>query len=392
MQLLALSAVHFIVDLFAGMPPAILPAIRDEFGWTLSRGASVLVVLYLTCNGVQVLTGHVRSNERRPLLLHLGLILSAGICMLGMLPTGAGAFGGMIVLGSISGVGIAVVHPAGLRGVHRLKRISPSVSTSVFMAGGFLGYASGGGIAAVLVSRYGFSGLYPLAACSLVGVLAIILLKIRLAVEPKGPKEAENDASDTCGLRFWAIFAMAMPAAVSTTLLAFLVPTVLDDLGFELTFGGYSTTLFGLGGVVGSFVWAYIARRRGELNCTVAALSLVFPFLLIYLLFMENRTAMWLLFGAGFCAMSAYTLMITLSRRAAGPTLGLRMGVMVGGTWALAYIAFWALSFAAEHFGFSPRTILNLTPWGYLISGVFGIFILLKARVPSKAGQNAHDA
>ncbi len=385
--MLTLAAVHFIVDLFAGMTPAILPAIRDEFGWTLSQGASVLVVLYLTCNGVQVLTGRVRSNERRPLLLHLGLILSAGICLLGALPTGAGAFGGMIVLGIISGVGIAVVHPAGLRGVHRLKRISPSVSTSVFMAGGFLGYASGGGIAAVLVSRYGFSGLYPLAACSLVGILAIILLKIRLAVEPKAPKapdEGENNAPKACGLRFWAIFAMAMPAAVSTTLLAFLLPTVLDDLGFELTFGGYSTTLFGLGGVVGSFVWAYIARRRGELNCTVAALFLTLPFLLIYLLLIENRTAMWLLLGTGFCAMSAYTLMITLCRRVKGPTLGLRMGVMVGGTWALAYIVFWALSFAAEHFGFSPRTILNLTPWGYLISVGFGAYLMLKERAATQ--------
>jgi hypothetical protein len=49
MQLLALAGVHFIVDLFAGMPPAILPAILDEFGWKLSRGALVLAVLYSKC-------------------------------------------------------------------------------------------------------------------------------------------------------------------------------------------------------------------------------------------------------------------------------------------------------------------------------------------------------
>jgi FSR family fosmidomycin resistance protein-like MFS transporter len=392
MQLLALSGAHFTVDLFAGMIPAILPAIRDEFGWGLPRGASVLVVLYLTCNGVQVLAGHLRPRERRPFLLHLGLILSAGICLLGLLPTGQGALAGMLLLGIVSGAGIAVVHPEGLRGVHRLKHISPSVSTAVFMAGGFLGFASGGGIAARLVLSYGFKGLYPLAACSLFGMLAIILLKIRLAVEPRVPGKAAPGIAETSGLQFWAIFAMAMPAAVSTTLVTFLIPTVLDDLKFELTLGGYATTLFGMGGAVGSFVWAYIARRRGELVCTIAALLLTLPFLLAFLLLIESSAAIWLLIGAGFCAMSAYTLMITLSRHATGPMIGLRMGAMVGGTWALAYIAYWGLTFAADRCGFSTRSILNLTPWGYLLSGGFGVFVLLKVgAAPCGRPQSAGD-
>jgi len=378
--LLALAAVHFVVDLFSGMTPAILPAIRDEFGWGLSQGASVLVVLYLTCNGVQVLAGHMRSRNRRPLLLHIGLILSASICLLGLLPAGKGAFAGMLLLGAVSGVGIAIVHPEGLRGVHRLKRISPSVSTAVYMAGGFVGFASGGSIASLLVSNYGFQGLYPLAACALVGMSAIILLKIRLAVEPATPGEAGLGTDETGRLQFRAIFSMAIPAAVSSTLIAFLIPEVLADLQFELTFGGYSTTLFGLGGAAGSFVWAYIARRRGELVCAIAALFLAIPFLTAYLLLIETRAAIWLLIGAGFCAMSAYTLMITLSRHARGPTLGLRMGAMVGGTWALAYIIYWGLTFARDLFGISTQSILNLTPWGYLLSGGFGVFVLLKVR------------
>ena len=151
MQLLALASVHFVVDLFSGMPPAILPAIREEFTLSLSRGGFVMVALYLTCNGVQVLTGHVRAGKRRPLLLHLGLLLSAGVCLVGILPKGAGAYPSMLLLAVVSGIGIALVHPEGLRGVHRLKRIPPAVSTAVFMAGGFLGYASGGAVSAFLL-------------------------------------------------------------------------------------------------------------------------------------------------------------------------------------------------------------------------------------------------
>jgi FSR family fosmidomycin resistance protein-like MFS transporter len=384
MQLLALAAVHFIVDLFSGMLPAILPAILDEFEWKLSRGAFVLVALFLTCNGVQVLTGHVRSDKRKPLLLHIGLLLSAGICLIGILPRGSGGFGAMVLLAVVSGLGIAVVHPEGLRGVHRLKRIPPAVSTAVFMAGGFLGYASGGGISALLVDHYGFAGLYPLVIFSVVGIAAVILLKIRLAVEPKVVNERVSVTPGIYRLPFWFIFAMAMPAAVSTTILASLLPTVLvDELGFDLAFGGFSTMMFGLGGAAGSFFWAYAARKKNELACTIAALLLALPFLLVYLVLIKYGAAIYLLLGTGFCTISAYTLMITLSRHATGPTLGRRMGVIVGGTWALAYVFFMVLLRAAETFDIGIQTILNLTPWGYLISSAFGLYVLLKVRRPA---------
>jgi FSR family fosmidomycin resistance protein-like MFS transporter len=386
MQLLVLAGVHFVIDLFSGMPPAILPAIQDEFALTLSQGGLVLVALYLTCNGVQVLTGHVRPEKRQPLLLHLGLLLGAGICLLGILPRGAAALPSMIVLAIVSGFGIAFVHPEGLRGVHRLKRIAPAVSTAVFMAGGFLGYASGGAVSAFLVSRFGFRGLYPLVICSLFGIVMVVLLRVRLAVEPREKERRTRDegrATTRPSVPFWLIFVMAMPAAVSTTIISSLLPTVLNELGFELTFGGYSITMFGLGGAVGSFAWAWIAHKKGELKCTVAALFLTFPFLLAYLLLIENKPAIWILLGAGFCTVSAYTLMITLSRHATGPTLGRRMGVMVGGTWALAYVFFMALLLAAERLHFSTTVLMNLTPWGYLCSGLLGVFVMLKMRALS---------
>jgi len=382
MQLLALAGVHFLIDMFAGMLPAILPAIRDEFGLSLSLGGLVLAALYMTSNGIQPLIGHMRADRRRPLFLHLGLILGASICLLGALPRGGGAFAIMILLAVVSGCGIAIVHPEGLRAVHWLRSIPPAISTAVFMAGGFLGYASGGAISALLVSRFGLKGLYPLALCPVIGIVMVIFLRIRLAVERKVHNKNEAQTEEN-RLPFWLIMAMAMPAAVSTTILVALLPTVLGELGFELTFGGFSTMMFGLGGAVGSFVWANIAHKKGELNCSIAALFLVVPFLVAYLVLINNKMAIWILFGAGFCAISAYILMITLSRYATGLSLGQRMGFMAGGTWALASIVFIALLPAIEHF--DPNVILKFTPLGYLFSGAFGFFIMLKVQSFTRA-------
>jgi FSR family fosmidomycin resistance protein-like MFS transporter len=375
MQLFVLAGVHFFIDLFASMLPAILPAIRDEFSLSLSRGGLVLVVLMMTCNGVQPLVGHMRAHKRRPLFLHLGLIIAASICLLDVLPRGNSAFALMILLAVISGFGIAIVHPEGLRAVHWLGRISPAISTAVFMAGGFLGYASGGAVSAFLVSRYGLEGLYPLILCPVIGIVMILLLRVRLAVERKG-REKDRAQIENRRLSFWLIMAMSIPAAISTTILANLLPTVLNELGFKLTFGGFSTTMFGLGGAVGSFVWAYIAGRKGELKCSIVSLFLVIPFMVAYLLFIENKMAILMLFGAGFCAVSAYILMITMSRHAAGLSLGQRMGFMVGGTWAFANIVFMVLLRPAEHYG--SIALLRFVPLGYLFSALIGIYLVFK--------------
>jgi FSR family fosmidomycin resistance protein-like MFS transporter len=394
MHLFVLSSVHFCIDMFPSILPAILPAILKEFSLSLSKGGLVMAVMYLTCNGVQPLTGHLRANKRKPLFLYLGLVLGTVICLLDVLPREGGAFAGMIVLAVISGFGIAIVHPEGLRGVHRLKSIKPAVSTAVFMAGGFFGAASSGAISAFLVSRFGLRGLYPIMLLPVVGIVLVLLLKVRLAVERTAyVKDAALQAApagvsrravrEQPLLRFWSIFFMAMPAAVSTTIIALLLPTALNELGFRLTFGGLSATMFGLGGAVGSFVWAHIAHRKGELKCTIAALFLAVPFIVSYLLFINSRMAIWVLFGAGFCAISAYILMITLSRSAAGLTLGHRMGFMVGGTWGLAYVVFMALLPAAERFG--ADVVLKFSPLGYLLSGAFGLYIMLKTQRPKPA-------
>ena len=377
MQLLVLSAVHFLIDMFAGMLPPLLPVIREEFALSLSLGGLLVIALNMTSNGVQVLTGHMRARKRRPLFLHIGLIVGAGICLVGVLPRSGGAFAALLLLSTVSGIGIAAVHPEALRAVHHLRRIPPAVSTAVFMAGGFLGYASSGVVSTVLVSRFGLRGLYPLILCPAVGILLVIFLRIRLAVEPKVRNTNKRDGYEN-RLPFWFIFAMAMPAAVSTIVLASLLPTVLNEIGFELTFGGFSATMFGLGGAVGSFIWAGIAHKKGELRCSVIAFFLTVPFLVAYLIFMDKTTAIWMMFGTGFCSISAYTLMITLARDTTGPNLGRRMGFMVGGTWGLANIVFLALLPAIEYLG--ADTILKFTPVGYVLSAVFGLFIMFWVR------------
>jgi len=376
--------VHFTVDMLGNMLPSILPAVRSEFAISLSLGAFVLAALTITANGIQLFTGRLRSEHTRPLFLHLGMALAVCICLLPALPKSALGVSILIFLAVICGGGIGIVHPEGLRGIHTLTRIPPAISTAVFMTGGFLGFAGGGAISTALVSRFGLSGLYPLLLCPIFGILMVMLLRIRLAVESI-PTRAATPRPAKNSLDFRLLLIMAIPAAVSTTLIAMLLPTQLKELGFALTFGGFSATMFGLGGALGSFVWAAIAHRKGELLCSTLAFLFAGPFAFAYLLLLNNTWAIWIVFAAGFFAFAAYILLITLARYAAGAGLGSRMAWIVGGTWLFASIVFMPIAAAADRFG--TAQVMQYAPLGYLLSGLFGIHLLLKTRTSPHQNQ-----
>jgi FSR family fosmidomycin resistance protein-like MFS transporter len=102
-RLVVLSGVHFLVDMFGNMLPAILPVVRERFSLSLSVGGFVLAALTLTANGVQMLTGHMRADRHRPLFLHVGLLLAASICVMALAPRSGAGVATIVALGIISG-------------------------------------------------------------------------------------------------------------------------------------------------------------------------------------------------------------------------------------------------------------------------------------------------
>jgi FSR family fosmidomycin resistance protein-like MFS transporter len=374
--------------MFGNVLPAILPVIRKDFQATLVVGGFVLASVPLASNIVQILTGHLRPHKTTPFFLYVGVILSASICLMALAPKSAGGIVLLLVLGMISGSGVAVAHPEGLRAVHALDRISPALSTAVFMTSGFFGFASGGAFSAGLVASYGLKGLYPLALCLIGGIAAILLSKVRLAVDHEDATPNGTVAEPTPeALPFWKVLVIGLPAAVSTTVILQLTPTHLHELGFTLTFGGVSTAMFGWGSAVGPFFWAALAHRKGDLPCSLWAFVLAAPFILLYLFFIQHAAAAWLLLGVGFSSMSAYVLTISLARNARGWSLGRRMAFIVGGTWGIAQVIFMILARVAGWVGTGP--ILDLTPAGYILSGLCAFYVLRQhpGAVPARPGR-----
>jgi len=376
-QLLIVTSIHFYVDIFASMMAALLPEVREIFHLSLTRGLELIVILGLVCNGMQILTGHLRAQKQRPVFMPLGLILGSSMSFLAILADMDNYRLYLYLMVIVSGTGIALVHPEGLRAIHNLEKIPSSISTAVFMTGGFVGYAGGAWISTEIVIRWGMKGLLWLPVCTIMSVVMMVIMKIRLAVETEEDNENTRQvAPDVYRIPFWPIFVMTVFSSISTTVIVGMLPTLLNELEFALDFGGFSVMVLGVAGAIGSLAWGGWAHRKGELQCCVWALFLGLPFFVAYQFLLGERGAFWVLVPAGFCSVAAYPLMVTLARHCQWSSLGQRMALVVGGAWGIAAVALWIVGPIAEHIG--VKTVMNFAWLGYLTAGIIGIYLKTK--------------
>ncbi len=368
-QLLALSLAHIAIDFFAGGLHVIMPAFQESFGFSIAIGIALLSIFNLTCNFIQVSIGHTRSHQSKPFFLPIGLIFVAAISLVVFLPKQSNSWLYMIPLIVISAAGVAVTHPESLRAIHRFDKIRPSVVSAIYMNCGFIGFALGGYISSLLISIFGLKGLLLLLVLPVIGLISVFAAKIKLPVETE--MESLSSAHNITSYPFPLVMMMAVPFTIATVILSAFLPQHIAKLDLELTYGGIVIMTFIAGSALGTFFWASIAHKIGELKVIIISLILGVPFIYIYLLNIENKLALiWLLAG-GFCSGAAFSLIVTLGRFAKGLNLGSRMGFVVGGSWGIASAFLLILGPAAKRFGTAP--ILYTAPMFYLFSAVIGI-------------------
>lgn len=373
---MAVSGVHMLADLFSNVLPPLLPAVRQHFRLSLFEGSILVVVLLLSSNWLQLVAGYLRSHTRDRWFMYIGLVLASAVTAMGLVPQGSGALWWLCGLAAVTGAGIAMVHPDALRAVHGLDRLPGSVATGGFMASGFAGYAIAGWVSTSLVQRWGLIGLPVLALLPLVGILGLWRMRIRPALETR-----DEGANLQHGqVPFWMVMAMAIPAGIAMTTFGTLLPTrLVDELGFDLRFGGLSAAVYGMGGAIGSVLWAMAANRLGDLLAAVLAMAVVGPSIGLYLLFMNRPATIVLLFVVGFFSFAAYILLVAVAKSAKGASLSMRMAWIVGGTWGVSNLAFLGLARLADVYG--TLVVMAVSPAGYLVAVAFGWFILRRSKV-----------
>ncbi len=365
-QLGALAALHFTVDMLSGTLPGFLPVLRDHYGLSLTVGSMLVSLCAFSSNTVQLLVGGLRRRAIWPRLVQAGVLLGSLICFVGLVPQGAGAVWMLSILMLVVGTGVALLHPEGLRGVCAIDpaSIPPGVATSLFMLSGFFGYATGPLLGGWLVETGGFSGLFWLYLWIVPLLWIFHRARVRLAVEENGggvrPQAHSSRAVPTSPLTFWEIFLIATLINTGCIVIQALLPTYLNGYGFSLIFGGVSAMLFGAGAGLGAFATSFIVRRHSTLRVIQLEIAAGIPLLLLYLLLAGQGWAAVLVFFAGALVGAGFPQLVVLARSAPnGPSLGARMGLIVGGTWGISGVILLGVGAMGDRFGLEPAMLTS---------------------------------
>ncbi|MGE4286532.1 MAG: MFS transporter [Phycisphaerae bacterium] len=359
----SLTFIHSIVDSFPGMTGAILPAMREHFSLSLKTGVAIMSVLHIVCNFSQVFAGNLRRDKQKPLFIPIGVFLASTLALMGLLPQ-AGIYYSLSALMVISGIGIAITHPEALRAIHDIDEtgINPSLATSIFMMGGFCGFASSGYFGSVLVQRWGLASLSCLVLLPVAGVFILSRSRITLAIDNPSKPKTNN------GINFWLVFTAALPFNIAMMCLTQLVPSLLGEVGYSLKQGGIASMMFAAGSAFGSLGWSIIAKKIGQINTIIISVFSGLIFLFRYLAAIESNH-IWMLLLVGFTTGSAFPFIVTIARNARGMVIGQRMGYIVGGAWGVASLVMIYAGRLAEHIGL--QAVLNAMPWLFMLSGIF---------------------
>ena len=368
-QLLALTLAHAATDTFGGLVAPVLVPMRDHYGLAIPLLIFVSSLLGFSSNVFQILVGHLHASWKSPALICLGVLLAGTAVFITFLPPGPLCLLWMSLIALAAGFGIATVHPEGLRAVHGLDKIPSSLSTAVFMVAGFLGFSCGALLSSALTEHFGLHSIAWLYGLAPVAAAPLFFSGIRLPIDSgtEQAKSALEQKENIPHVPFLPLFITAATLATCSQIQATLLPSHLfKEVGYSLSFSGFSFTLFGIGGMVGAITWGTLAPRLGHLRVLLISTVAGAPLTLLYLLLapVSKMDAALLAFTA-FIVYTGFPLCITLARYADSPLrFGQRMGIICGGSWGIAAVVLWILGPISEHTGMGP--LLHLVWIGYL--------------------------
>ncbi len=346
---LALALTHSIVDMVGGMLPSALPNLMAKFDTQLLGGTSILLVFALGANGGQLLVGIAANKWRAPrCLIVMAPILTCAPLFMGWIDS----YVTLCWLLLAGGFALAIYHPMGLTEVQRLRSLPRGLGVSIFLSAGFCGWACGSYLSAWIIETHGPKWLWmPIVPGAVLG--AILLVLQRASIKRTGETHARRPPQQhrPTGYSFAAVWAIALPIAMTSTALIKLMPTYLHQKHGTVLPGGKANMVFGLACAAGGLFFGWLSDhiRRGYACAAALAMGTVGigAFFLI-----EDASLAWFGLG-GFGIGSSFPVLVSMSHEARGRESNLRNGMIIGGVWGTAALLLLVVARAADVWGLS---------------------------------------
>ena len=322
----ALSAGHFATDFANGALPALLPFMVDRFSLSYTLAAVVMLASTAASSLVQPLFG--AWSDRRGLIW----LLPAGVAVAGAgiaLAAAAPSYWLVILLVTVSGLGVAAYHPEGSKFAAYASGRKRASGMSLFSIGGNVGYALGPTATTPLVLALGLTGGLLLAVPVLaVAVALLLVLPFLRGFVPEPGSRSAVDGEDRPGALALLLGVIAFRSVAWFGLITF-VPLWEVSLGNSKSHGSHLLSLMLLTGGLGTLAAGPIADRIGRRPVVIASMAATVPLTFTYVLVGGVPGAIALAL-VGVCVISTFGVTMVMAQEYLPHRIGMASGLSIG--------------------------------------------------------------
>jgi FSR family fosmidomycin resistance protein-like MFS transporter len=327
-----LSIGHTATDINQGALPAMLPFFIAAYDLSYTAAAAIVFAVNMSSSVVQPLFGLAADRFSKPWLLPAGLILAGlGLALTGLFH----GYQSILLLGIVSGIGIAAYHPEAARLVNFAAGDSKGAAMSIFGVGGTLGFTLGPLMVTSAMLQWGLEGtlvlIIPVTIMSLVMLFHLpMFASLEAAENQKGRLSNAKKLKEN-----WSAFTRIAIIVSGRSIIFFglniFIPIYwINELNQSKTAGAMALTLFAGSGIFGNLAGGTLADRIGQKRVILIGFLSLTILLAIFILMENVLIATLLLAPIGFMLFATYSPTIVLGQNYLPNRIGLSSGVTLG--------------------------------------------------------------
>ncbi len=327
-----LSAGHVATDINQGALPAMLPFFIAAYDLSYTAAAAIVFAVNMSSSVVQPLFGLAADRFSKPWLLPGGILLAGvGLALTGLVHE----YNLIMLLGIVSGIGIAAYHPEAARLVNFAAGNHKGTAMSLFGVGGTVGFALGPLIVTTAMLQWGLKGtLILILPVSLMALVIIFYFSLFESLQSSG-KQSKGVTSLIAVKENWSAFARIAMIVSGRSVIFFglniFIPIYwLNVLHQSKVAGAMALTVFAGSGIFGNLLGGNLADRIGHKRVMILGLLSITILLPIFLIIENVQLAMLLLGPIGFMLFATYSPTIVLGQQYLPNRIGLSSGVTLG--------------------------------------------------------------
>ncbi len=327
-----LSAGHIATDINQGALPAMLPFFIVAYDLSYTAAAAIVFAVNMSSSVVQPLFGLAADRLSKPWLLPGGLMLAGlGLALTGLFQ----GYQSIMLLGIVSGIGIAAYHPEAARLVNFAAGDNKGAAMSLFGVGGTLGFTLGPLIITTAMLQWGLEGtLVLIIPVTIMSLVMIFHLPMFATLEATGNRKGSLSGTDIIKEN-WSAFSRIAVIVSGRSIIFFglniFIPIYwINELNQSKVAGAVALTVFAGSGIFGNLAGGSLADRIGKKKVILFGFLSLTILLPIFILVKNVLLATFLLAPMGFMLFATYSPTIVLGQSYLPNRIGLSSGVTLG--------------------------------------------------------------